>query len=241
MAIWTDIPTSRADSLLQLWVKEIFLTPFIQFALLVLSSSIRITHINIPVSYKVNSIQSSGIFLNTDFLFQRDMNTCQILQVCREMKPPIIGFHLFPGEKEMKSEIEIKGDAGVDDSLFGSMEITYKHEESEHTIKFIDYGFLYKDGEVDFKLLPKYQEIEDHEYYLSLVFKAGLKIGEKYQLGGEDAAVKAQLEIDHEDGDKYASGTFELSRSGDYPVGTFNISEEGVFSAVGKFEYAKQR
>ena len=96
--------------------------------------------------------------LKADLLFQRDIGTCQILQVCGNMKPPTIGFHLSLGKIEMKSEKEIKGDAGVDDSLFGSMKITYKHQEyGEHSMEFIDYGFLYK-GEKSFQLLPKYRE-----------------------------------------------------------------------------------
>lgn len=139
----------------------------------------------------------------------------------------------------MKSEKEIKGDAGVDDSLFGSMKITYKHQEyGDHPKEFKDYGFLFK-GEKTFKLLPKYREFEGHRYYLALVFKAGLDIDKDYELGGKDAPVSAHLEIDDIKGDQQASGKFNLSRSGEYPKGTFDIFEEGVFSAVGEFEYKK--
>ncbi|MGU9852347.1 hypothetical protein ACU680_16335 [Pseudomonas koreensis] len=140
----------------------------------------------------------------------------------------------------MKNEKEIKGDAGVDDSLFGYMKITYKHQEyGEHPKEFKDYGFLFK-GEKSFKLLPKYREFEGHRYYLALVFKAGLVINEEYELGGKDAPVSAHLEIDDIEGDRQASGTFKLSRSGEYPKGTFDIYEEGVFAAVGEFEFKKE-
>ena len=150
-----------------------------------------------------------------------------------------MGFTWSLGKIEMKNEKEIKGDAGVDDSLFGSMKITYKHQKyGEHSMKFIDYGFLYK-GEKSFQLSPKYREFEGHKYYLSLSFKAGLDVQKNYELGGKDAPVRAHLEIDDIKGDQYASGKFNLSRSGEYPEGTFDISEEGVFSAVGKFEYKK--
>lgn len=177
--------------------------------------------------------------LKADLLFQRDIGTCQILQVCGNMKPPTIGFHLSLGKIEMKSEKEIKGDAGVDDSLFGSMKITYKHQEyGEHSMEFIDYGFLYN-GEKSFQLLPKYREFEGHKYYLSLSFKAGLEVDENYELDGKDTPVSAHLEIDDINGDRQASGKFNLSRSGDYPKGTFDIYEEGVFSAAGEFEYMK--
>jgi hypothetical protein len=156
------------------------------------------------------------------------------------MKPPTIGFHLFLGKIEMKNEKEIKGDAGVDDSLFGSMKITYKHEEyGEHPKEFKDYGFLYKE-EKSFQLLPKYREFEGHKYYLSLSFKAGLEVHKDYELGGKDTPVSAHLEIDDINGDRQASGKFNLSRSGEYPKGTFDIFEEGVFSAVGEFEYKKE-
>jgi hypothetical protein len=93
-----------------------------------------------------------------------------------------------------------------------------------------------------FFLIPGIGLLGGHEYYMAVRFKKDLVVGKEYKLEGNDhGPIWAQLELDSEAGDKHASGTFELTRSGHRPKGVFNLFEKGVFEVEGDFEFYENR
>ncbi|MFJ2360797.1 hypothetical protein [Pseudomonas fluorescens] len=131
----------------------------------------------------------------------------------------------------MKNEFE------ADKGFLGKLNITYKHPEyGSHPLNLKDEG-LYADEEFFF-LNPRYRTFGGHEYYMAVRFKKDLVVDKEYKLEGNDhGPIWAQLELDSEIGDKNASGTFRLTRSGHRPKGVFNLFEKGVFEVEGDFEF----
>jgi len=131
--------------------------------------------------------------------------------------------------KKMETKNSISGEVS------GSLEVTFKHQDyGDHTLKLEGQGILFsKDG--FFHLTPGYREIDGHRYYMGIKFRTDLEVGNTYTLDRNDEPVRAHLEMDNIEGDKYASGTFRLSKGGQYPEGEFNLFEEGLLSAEGTF------
>lgn len=123
----------------------------------------------------------------------------------------------------------------VGGEVSGSLTLLYKHHDyGDHTLELNGQGLLYsRDG--FFHVVPGYREIDGHKYYIGIRFRTDLEVGKTYTLDRNDEPVRAHLEIDSVEGDKYASGTFRLSKGGNYPEGEFNLFEEGVFSVEGTF------
>jgi hypothetical protein len=135
----------------------------------------------------------------------------------------------------LDEKMEIKNSDS--DQFYGELQVTFKHEDyGSHTLKLEGGGLFVSEGGF-FYVVPKYRELGGHRYYMAIKFKADLKVGETYELNRNDEPVSAHLEIDDIDGDKYSSGTLRLSKGGEYPEGEFDLSEEGVFSAVGTFKF----
>lgn len=130
--------------------------------------------------------------------------------------------------------MEIKNSVGS--QVSGELEVIFKHQDyGEHPLKLQGEGLLSRDNEF-FYINPKYRELGGHHYYMGIKFRVGLEVGKTYTLERNDETVRAHLEIDRVDSDKYASGTFRLSAGMPYPAGKFKLFEEGVFSAEGTFE-----
>ncbi|EJZ60491.1 hypothetical protein I1A_004856 [Pseudomonas fluorescens R124] len=134
----------------------------------------------------------------------------------------------------MKNEFE------ADKRFFGVLNITYKHPEyGSHLLNLKDER-LYADEDF-FYLGPGYRTFGNHKFYMGVKFKKDLVV-HKYKLEGNDhGPIWAQLEVDSEAGDKHASGTFELTRSGHRPKGDFNLFGKGGFEVEGDFEFYENR
>jgi len=115
------------------------------------------------------------------------------------------------------------------------MEVTYKHEDYDEE-KFEGGGHLSHGGGF-FNINPKERMLGGHRYYMGLNFKEDLGVG-KYTLDGKDEPVRAHLEFDGIENDKYASGTLRLTQVSPYPVGEFDLVE-GKLSAKGTFTFRR--
>lgn len=115
------------------------------------------------------------------------------------------------------------------------MEVAYKHEDYDEE-KFEGGGHLSHGGGF-FNINPKQRELGGHFYYMGINFKEDLGVG-VYTLDGTDEPVRAHLEFDRIEGDKYASGTLELTQVSPYPEGKFDLFE-GKLKAVGTFTFRR--
>lgn len=131
--------------------------------------------------------------------------------------------------KRMETKNSVSGEVS------GELDVIFKHQDyGDHALKFARQGlFSSKDGV--FHITPGYREVDGHRYYMGIKFRTDLEVGKTYTLDRNDEPVTAHLEIDGIAGDKYASGTFRLSKGGIYPEGEFKLFEEGVFSVEGTF------
>jgi hypothetical protein len=125
----------------------------------------------------------------------------------------------------------------VSSQVSGDLEVIFKHQDyGDHTLKLEGRGHLFSEHGF-FYINPKYRELDGHRYYMAIKFRADLEVEKTYTLDRNDESVGAHLEIDGIEGDKYASGTFRLSKGGQYPEGEFKLFEEGLFSAEGTFAF----
>ncbi|RON56666.1 hypothetical protein [Pseudomonas frederiksbergensis] len=130
----------------------------------------------------------------------------------------------------------MKIENNVNKKIAGSLEVKFTHQDyGEHELKLEEEGLFSRDSEF-FYISPKDREVGGHSYYMGIKFRTGLEVETTYTLKRNDDSVRAHLEIDRVDGDKYASGTFSLSAGMPYPAGEFELFEEGVFKAKGKFK-----
>ncbi|MCL5224687.1 hypothetical protein [Pseudomonas nunensis] len=129
----------------------------------------------------------------------------------------------------------MKIENSVSSQVSGELQVVFKHQDyGDHTLKLEGQGHMFSEHGV-FHITPKYRELDGHRYYMAIKFRTDIEVGKTYTLDRNDEPVRAHLEIDGINGDKYASGTFRLSKGGQYPEGEFKLFEEGVFSAEGTF------
>jgi len=115
------------------------------------------------------------------------------------------------------------------------MEVTFKHEGYDEQ-KFEGGGHLtHRDG--FFYINTKQRELGGHSYYMNLKFRDNLAV-DVYTLDGKDEPVRAHLEFDGIENDKYASGMLRLTQVSPYPVGEFDLVE-GKLSAKGTFTFRR--
>lgn len=115
------------------------------------------------------------------------------------------------------------------------LKIRYRHPVyGENTEEFEGYNYFTRNEE-SFGLSIS-RVVGGHTYYIGFRARMDLAINKTYTLDRNDESSHAHLEIDGIDGDKYADGTFRLTRNGDHPQGVFDLVEDGVFAAKGEFD-----